>query len=261
MRLYLPLFAGAAMLLCGCPNPNTYTVPRTLDPGKLQVLVAPEVIGLTANAPCVNNSGQTTNCSESAVLPMVPTVGIRYGAVERFDFGIRIPNLDSLAADGKIQLLRGPFDIALDPGLQFFYIAVNNVGAGVVYFHLPVLLGVNLNEMLSIVASPGVTYTVATATATGASGTQAGATSTGLSARLGLGLNIRVAKNLSLQPEVTVLKGFGDANLLLWVGGIGFNIGAQPNYSDMSGETPPASTPAASPAATPAPAPASTTTP
>jgi hypothetical protein len=242
MRLYLPLFAGAAMLLCGCPNPNTYTVPRTLDPGKLQVLVAPEVIGLNANAPCVNGMGQTVNCNQSVVLPMVPTVGIRYGAVQGFDFGVRIPNLDSLAADGKIQLLRGQFDIALDPGLQFFYIAVNNVGAGVLYLHLPVLLGLNLSDTVTLVGSPGVTYTIATATATGASGTQAGATSTGLSARFGLGVNIRVAKNFSLQPEVTFLKGFGDSNLLLWVGGIGFNIGAQPNYSDMSGNPPPAPT-------------------
>ena len=42
--------AGLVFLLAGCPNPNTYTTPRTLDPGQVQWQVAAEVIGVDYSA-------------------------------------------------------------------------------------------------------------------------------------------------------------------------------------------------------------------
>ena len=244
MRLYLPLFAGAAMLLCGCPNPNTYTVPRTLDPGKLQVQVAPEVIGVSVNTPTTttNNMGQVVNgtTTETGFLPMVPSAGIRYGIVQNFDFGARLMNFDSLAVDGKVQLVRSTFDLALDPGLQAFY--AGNVGGtsfGIFYFHMPVLLGFNLSEAVTLVLAPGATFVVATGSATNATGVSAASTATGFLGRLGVGADFRVARNFALHPEVTFMKSFNDSNALIWVAGLGFNIGAQPNYSDMSGNPPP----------------------
>src|ERR1019366_3340910 len=142
---------AAPLLLCGCPNPNTYTTPRTLDPGKVQWQIAPEAIGVNYNQ-TVNGTTQ----SASAILPMVPTFGARVGMVDGFDMGFRLTNLDSASVDGKIRLVKSQFDVALDPGLQGFYVSANGTAAGVLYMHLPVLLGLNLSENVSIVASPGV---------------------------------------------------------------------------------------------------------
>lgn len=234
---------GALTLLPGCPNPNLYTTPRTLDPGQVQWQLAPEVIGATYNATTTttttNANGTSTITSQSSpqsfVLPMVPTFGARVGVADGFELGARLQNFDSLALDGKIRLLKGSFDVALDPGLQGFYINVNNVGAGVVYMHLPVLLGVNLSKTVSIVASPGIVYAVATASDSGSTGATGAATAAGLFGRFGLGLDIRTSKHFAIHPEVTVMREFQDVDATLWVAGLGFNFGAQPDYSDLEG--------------------------
>src|SRR5579863_9467795 len=112
------LFAIGILLLSGCPNPNTYTTPRTLDPGTLQWQVAAEVIGVTYNTTTTDANGHATTQSQTAVAPMVPSFGVRLGLIDGLDLGVRLQNLDSLAADAKIRLLKGTFDLALDPGLQ-----------------------------------------------------------------------------------------------------------------------------------------------
>jgi hypothetical protein len=54
-------------------------------------------------------------------------------------------------------------------------------------------------------------------------------------ARLGAGFDFRVSRKLAIHPEVTLVRQFtGSQDLLLWVGGIGFNFGAQPDYSDLA---------------------------
>jgi hypothetical protein len=213
---------GGAVLLCGCPNPNTYQTPRTLDPGKVQVNIAAEGIG-------VNYSGG------SAWAPMLPSVGVRVGVADGVDLGFREQNFDSLGADAKIRLVKGTFDLALDPGLQGFYASINNVGVGVVYFHLPVLLGLNVSRNVSIVASPGVVYDVVTANVNGGTGVTGSATASGFLGRLGVGVDFRVSKKLAIHPEITVMDSFANSGTI-WVFGIGFNVGAQPDYSDLGGD-------------------------
>lgn len=249
-------------LLCGCPNPNLYTTPRTLDPGKVQWQLAPEVIGVSYNTttPTTTSTGAATTqtTTASAVLPMVPTFGARVGMVDGFDMGFRLQNLDSLAVDGKIRLLKGTFDIAIDPGAQGFYANVNNVSFGVVYLHLPVLLGLNVSKNVSIVASPGIVYDVATASDNSGSGVTGAATATGVFGRLGLGVDIRTGKSLAIHPEITAMQQINGSDALIWVGGLGFNIGAQPDYSDLgdgAAATPEATAPAAAPADGAAPTP------
>jgi hypothetical protein len=231
-------FVGAVALLCGCPNPNTYQTPRTLDPGAIQVNIAAEGIG-------ANYSGG------SVWAPMLPSVGVRVGVADGLDLGFREQNFDSLGADAKIRLVKGSFDLALDPGLQIFYANIDNEGLGVFYFHLPVLLGFNVSKNVSIVASPGVVYDLLTANvnSSGTSGVTGSATASGFLGRFGLGVDFRVSKKLAIHPEVTVMENFGDSGTIV-VFGIGFNIGAQPDYSDLasgdSGDTsgPPANGPA-----------------
>ncbi len=229
-RSRIALCIGAVSMLCGCPNPNTYTVPRTLDPGRVQVSVAPEVYGATFNG--------TGGSSLSVVTPVLPTVGVRIGLVDNFELGVRAPNLDSLAVDGKILLLRSTVDIALDPGLQAFFVGSSDGSVGVFYFHLPVLVGLNLSDKLTLVASAGTVYSVATATVNTSDTAEQGGSATGVLARLGLGVDIRVTKRFALHPEVTFMKGFGDTSSLLFVAGLGLNFGAQPNYSDLGGGSP-----------------------
>jgi hypothetical protein len=241
---------GAALLLCGlcgCPNPNAYTTPRTLDPGKVQWQIAPEFIGVnytttTTTTNPSNGATQTQKSSESATLPMVPTFGARIGVVDGFDLGLRVANLDSLGIDGKIRLLTGTFDVALDPGLQGYYVTINNVSLGVMYIHLPVLLGLNVSEHVSLVLSPGVVYSVASASVSNASGVSGASSASGIMGRLGFGVDFRISPKFAIHPEITAMRQFGDSDALIYVGGVGFNIGAQPNYSDLaSGGAPPAS--------------------
>jgi hypothetical protein len=238
MRVDWPLrtitFVGAVFLLCGCPNPNMYTTPRTIAPGAVQWQVAPEVIGVSYDVKTANAQGTTQTTTETGFAPMVPSFGARIGLADNIDLGLRLQNLDSIAADGKFLLVKGNFDVALDPGLQGYYVSVNGVGAGVVYLHAPVLLGLNLSQNVSLVLSPGFVFSVASATFNGASGVTGAASATGFMGRLGLGFDFRITPKFSIHPELTVMKQFNDVNALIYVGGVGFNIGAHPDYSDLA---------------------------
>jgi hypothetical protein len=229
------MLLASGAFLCGCPNPNLYTTPRTLNPGDVQLQVAAEGIGATFNTTTTtqNADGTTTTQPSTAsfLVPMIPTVGAR------------VANFDTLAGDAKIRLLKGTVDLALDPGLQFIYLAgisstdsqgnAETVGAGVFYFHVPLLIGFNVSPTVSLIASPGFVFSVATASVDTSDNTQEAALSSGVWGRLGFGVNIRTSKKVSIQPEITFMKDFQNDNILLYIFGLGFNIGAQPDYSDI----------------------------
>jgi len=271
MRRHLPLRIAATMaagtFLCGCPNPNLYTTPRTLNPGDIQVQIAAEGIGASYNqtttSPNPNGTGTVTQTtSASFALPMVPTAGIRFGLADGLELGARVANFDTLAGDLKVRLLKGSLDLAVDPGLQFIYLGSisstdsagnsTSVSAGVVYFHVPLLVGFNVSPTVSLIATPGFVYALSTASVNASSSTSSStqaALSSGVMGRLGFGVNIRTSKKLSIQPEITFMKDFQNDEVLFYIFGLGFNIGAQPDYSDIGGggSAPPA--PAAPPAA------------
>jgi len=249
--------AGFVLVLSGCPNPNMYTTPRTLDPGRVEWQVAPEVIGVNYNVKTAgtdaNGNPTTVQTNVSGVLPMVPSFGARIGVAEGLDVGVRLQNLDSLAADLKIRLLKGRFDIAVDPGIQGFYASANSTSFGVFYLHAPVLLGLNFSDRFTLVVSPGFVYSVTTATVNDGSGVQGASTASGPMGRLGVGFDFRITEKFAIHPELTFMQEFGNENLLLWVAGVGFNIGAQPDYSDLAQPAP-----VAPPAPTGAPPPPAT---
>lgn len=225
-RALLPL--GAVAALTGCPNPQTYGTPRTLDPGKITHTVAVEAW----NYGYEDAAGK----KQSATVPVSPTYQMRVGVADSVDVGIRLPNLASLGADVKYNPIRGKqFDLAIMPGMQWFQssVKVNDTESktSVYYLHLPVLLGLNLGESATLVLSPGVTYTAASSTAS-TSGSSAAATTTGAWARFGIGLNWRVGRRFALHPEVTVMRNFGDQKTTMAFMGLGFNFGSMPNYAD-----------------------------
>jgi hypothetical protein len=252
--------AGLVFLLAGCPNPNMYTTPRTLDPGQVEWQVAPEVIGVDYSAKygSTDANGNPIKTKVSSVWPMLPTFGARIGVAEGLEIGLRAPNMEPLAGDAKIRLHKGPLDVALDPGLELYYGSANGNGFAVVYLHAPVLFGINLSEKGSLVLSPGLVYAANTASGAVPTGVTGSSTAEGFMARLGAGFDFRVSRKLAIHPEVTLVRQFtGSQDLLFCVGGIGFNFGAQPDYSDLARapNLPTAPLPPASPAPPAAPVP------
>ncbi|MGH7439885.1 MAG: hypothetical protein ACRENE_29710 [Polyangiaceae bacterium] len=198
--------------------------------------------------------------------------GFELGMREQFNFG-------ALAMDAKVRLLKGRLDVALDPGFQAMYAADGSP----TYFQAAVLLGVNVWDWLSVVLSPGFAYATAASWplsvisaptpnlfGPGSVGSGGGGTleaspmgaldaASGAMARIGCGVSFRVARRFAIHPEVTLLKPVHQT-VLVAVVGIGFNFGAQPDYSDLAGIpsaplTPAGSSPSvAPPSAPPSPA-------
>jgi hypothetical protein len=262
----------AALLLPGCPDPNLYTTPRTLDPDTVQFQVAPELI-VVDNPPAVSlGPGNTTNPGTTS-LP-IATFGARIGVLDGFELGMREQfNFGALAMDAKVRLLKGRLDVALDPGFQAMY----GADGSPTYFQAPVLLGVNVWDWLSVVLSPGFAYATAASwpssetsgptpvfapTEEGSGGGTLQASpmgalnaASGAMARIGIGLQLRATRKFAIHPEVTFLKPVRQTVLVAIVG-IGFDFGAQPDYSDLAGTpsaplTPAGSSPSAAPPSAP----------
>lgn len=217
------LLGASALMLTGCPNPNTYGTPRTTPAGKLSHSIAVEAIGISA-------TDGATGEDVSATLPTAPTYTLRIGLADQLDMGVRASNMTMLGADLKWNFIKGDvFDMAIDPGLQFTSVTINDVSTTLYYLHAPLLFGINAGETLTIVPSVGVSYGASSATVEqdNASG------STGLMARFGVGFNIRVGRRFALHPEFTALQIVDDESGdegLIYMLGLGFNFGNLPNY-------------------------------
>jgi hypothetical protein len=223
---HLPYLAGIGLLLCGCPNPNTYTVPRTLDPGEMQATLSPELFGFHYRS----NTGSVTGLT-----PTAPSFGVRYGLSDGVELGGRLSSMSSPVVDAKIQLVRGVVDVAIDPGVQLLYLFVSGSTETEFLFNLygPVLVGINLSRSVTLVASPGVGYGLATSRLNGATNIQTAAGAAGFTGRIGFGVDIRTGKRFAVHPEVTVMRIFDNAQTYVGILGLGLNMGAMPDYSDL----------------------------
>jgi hypothetical protein len=246
-QLLIAVPVAGCLLHCGYINPNTYTTPRTLNRGDLQVQVAPEAQWGSFTKTESQTIGVTTS-TQTFFQPLVPTVAARYGLSEGFEVGGRLPNLTGLAVDGKIRLLKSTVDLAVDPGVQFAYISTSGASgasnetitqtAGVFVFDLPVLLGINPSATWSIVLSPRVSYALATSQIKQGDLALQASGDSGLMAGGGLGVDLRFIPKVAIHPQVSLLKGFGDVEPLLLMMGIGVSFGAQPDYSDLAEKAP-----------------------
>ncbi len=220
----------AGFALTGCPNPNTYGTPRTTPKGKISHTLAAEGYGFSYDDPDNDISG-------SATVPTLPTYQLRYGIVDEVDFGARVANMTSLGADVKWNFVRSPVvDLAVDPGVQYYNITINDSSTHVLYLHGPVLVGVNIAEPVSVVLSPGVTYGVVSTTLETTEDDDVASTSDGVMARLGVGFDFRVSRSFALHPEITFMKSFRDDGLLLYTFGLGLNFGSLPSFADTAGQ-------------------------
>jgi hypothetical protein len=230
------------VMLTGCPNPNIYGTPRTTPKGEISHTVAAEAISFqgeseSTTTTTINGQTTTTKTKEqvSVTLPVFPTYQLRYGVAEEVDLGFSVRNGSSLGADVKYNPVKSKsFDLAIDPGFQFFRISSSgaegtSASVTVAYLHLPLLLGVNLSESTSFVFTPGGVVVLASGSASG-SGSDSAASSSGFLARMGVGLNIRISKGFALQPEVTAMRQLQDTSATLYMAGLGFNFGKLPTF-------------------------------
>lgn len=227
-----------ALLATGCPNPNTYGTPRTTPAGRVQHTVAAEGISYK-----VQDSAQQGGETATGTFPTFPTYQLRVGVHDRVDIGARINNLSSVGADVKWNFLRSEsFDMAVVPGFQVFHISGSSAGttSGYTQFYgnLPLVLGVNLADSVSLVPTAGVTYGYNSATAV-TDDSSAAASIDGLILRAGLGFNFRISPKFAMQPEVTMLQFLNDDNegkVRLFIFGLGFNFGSLPKYGTEAEE-------------------------
>jgi len=242
--LYRAGFAlGAALLVAGCPNPNTYTTPRTAGSGRITNSIAPEVWGFSFKDP-------TTGGTDSLTVPVLPTYTLRIGIGDPVDIGLRIANMTSVGGDLKWNFLRSRgFDMAIDPGFQYFRIGgvtTDNGGTGasvnVTYVHVPLLLGFNISRGITIVATPGVGWGLVSENVSSGSQRDEATSATGVMARFGIGADFRVNSFFAVHPELTALRFIHD-EVTLYMFGVGLNFGAMPNYDDVDGTPLPVPTP------------------
>jgi hypothetical protein len=233
--------AASSMVLFGCPNPNTYTTPRTIGSGHFQGSIAAEAWGYIPTG-SANDAPQT----HSETYPTAPTVTVRLGLGDRWEIGARVANVSSLGGDLKYNFLKSSrIDLALDPAFQIFELEENNTDGSsqtATFFHVPLLVGVNVSPTVSLVFTPGASWgftsggMISFRNATG----QVGST-TGAIWRFGVGADFRMTPRFAFHPEITFLRGLGTN--IIYMAGLGFNFGAMPSYDDVGGGPPPAPPP------------------
>lgn len=258
--------------LVGCINAQTYGTPRTLGPGKIQTTV-----GLDAqlhssknlkpameedeNGDLVESTDQMARVRSKVIAaPLLPSVGVRIGAVEGFDVGLRLSSGSGIDLNGKVNFLRTRyFDMAVMPGVQFVRASGDNSpfsdgSAQAFFLHVPILMGINVTPTSTVLLNTGGAYLKAPGDvedavkasevyqafgdpglpdASNADLAKKPRAVLGRSAvyiRAGLGFNQRVGRSLSIQPEVSFLVSPDEVATQIIQMGIGFNIGAQPAY-------------------------------
>jgi hypothetical protein len=249
------MVVGLGLLATGCPNPNLYGTPRTTPAGKGAGFVALEGFGWSVKTKKIVPQNDTWNPDQTYTgkLPMAPSFGGRFGIAERFDMGLRLSGFTTPGADVKWNFLRTDvLDLAVDAGAEYALFSAFRV-------HLPLLVGLNFSEKVSLVLLPGVMYGMSTLDdRISEDSTFRTVTSTGgWYGRAGVGLNIRFNRKVAIQPEITFVKAFKQEqdeifdDVLVYNFGLGLSFGNLPEYGPPEPTAPPPTLP---PAPTPTPA-------
>jgi len=267
-KLGLFTVAGLGLLANGCPNPNVYGTPRTTPAGKVAGFAAIEATGYSVKTKVVVPANAYWNPDQtySGYFLQLPTFGGRVGIAEQLDLGFRLTGFTTPGADLKLNFLKtDPFDMAVDAGVEYAPATATRV-------HLPLIMGINISDKVSLVLLPGAMYSKSNAPDILAEdSTWRTLTSTGgWYGRLGIGVAFRVNKKLAIQPEVTFIKAFKQEkdplfeSVLLYNVGFGLAFGNLPEYGPPEQPTTPPTTPPPAvvvPAPAPSAAPAGSATP
>jgi hypothetical protein len=206
-----------ALALNGCPNPHTYSPPRTLPKGKTSHAFALEVYELRTE-------------SDQRRMPSGPTYVYRRGLSDEIDGGIRAVNATSFGADLKYNFLRSDVDLAIDPGFQWQFLQVDDTDSMFAMLDLPLLIGLNLAPELTIDLGAGAVMLGGDALGW--------AESEELSneqffVRGTIGLDLRLNQRIAVHPSVTYLSGITTGTASAIVGGCALRLGG-PIYDDLS---------------------------
>jgi hypothetical protein len=199
------LFAAVAVGTLGCANPNLYTGPRATPVGRIVSFVAPQLVDRKAHAPVY-----------------AVAFGGRWGLVRQLDLGLRT-NATSAGIDLKWNAIRSRyFDLALDGGVQLL--------PNTLYVEMPVLLGVNVNELFSVLPSTGLTLGSGEEPPMDSNRPPDPAHAAGrVFVRTGLGVQLRVTRRFAFQPEANYFHFTSAGNTRSFYSvGLGFCIGPQP---------------------------------
>ena len=240
LALRIGILAASSMVVFGCPNPNTYTTPRTIGSGHFQGSAAIEAWGFYIP----NTSANYAPAERSAIYATPPTFTLRLGLGDSWEIGARIGNLSSLGGDLKWNFLKSSrIDLAIDPAFQIFQDSATN-GDGTnqtfTFLNVPLLVGVNLSRTVSLVFTPGASWGFTSAGMIRFKGGPDQGTTTGAIWRFGVGADFRIMRCFALHPEITLLRGLDGDNRIDYIAGLGFNFGTMPNYDDVGGGPPPA---------------------
>lgn len=191
------MFLLSLLVPAGCHS-NLYSTPRTVPKGQSQHVVAVDVDVIP---------------EQDVPLPTMVYLA-RIGLADRVDLGIQASS--NLKVDLKVNPVRTRyFDLAFDPSLSFTYILGYGIAAPVFSGAMPVVMGFNMHESLTLMFQGGAGYAYP----------KVGGGVYGFG---GGGLQIRVNDLVMVQPEVTV-QFFQDGKV--WpCFGLGFGFGPQPSY-------------------------------
>jgi hypothetical protein len=194
--------AAAAVLLAGCPSFSTMGTARTIPKGSNQFHVG--MGGQQLRDWSITDTGTL----ETITIPAFE-VGVSHGVSDSVEVGGKVWFLGA-EFNSKFQLHRSEaptsgVDLALGPALSFYPLSgENNAGqstsGGLVFVHLPLLLGVNVGGGSQLVITPRLSSTFAWSSASGGGSTSANVLWAGGS----LGLALKLGDSFRLLPEISI---------------------------------------------------------
>jgi hypothetical protein len=235
----------ACGLLCACPSVTNLKTARALDKGEYELTLAVEAGGVSVPT-------TSTNAGGSVVYPQFEFAG-RWGIGDGLDLGFKVYPVGA-EFDATVQLVRGDFSLALDPGVGIFGIYLfnsnntENVSFVSIPVHLDLLAGIGSAEGTQFVIGPGL-YTFFTLSGASASGSSASESAITLMAGGSVGVSFAVSKTFRIMPEFDIYfpiagavtsssstqAGFQVDGSFIYAAALGFSFGNGPADSRPHG--------------------------
>lgn len=196
------VLAFVALTISGCHS-NLYTTPRTTPPGSTQHIVALDYDAIPKSR---------EDFGIDASLPSLVYMA-RIGITDKIDFGIQASGM--LKVDAKFNPVRTRyFDLAIDPSVSGGLFIGGTFGFAVYIVSLPVILGFNAGEAMTLVIQGGPALS-----------NIPGST---VYPFVGSGLQLRFGELVTVQPEFT-LQFMGEDRVWACYG-LGFGFGPHASY-------------------------------
>lgn len=242
-----------AVALTGCPSLSTMQTPRTVPLGQVRFGLGLEAVGIkTASR---TDSNGNTQAATSVTLPQFE-FSARYGLTDNLDIGGKL-YLIGAELGLKYQFARGGLDMALAPAASYISLSSSSSDSSgnsssssvsVAYLHLPLLLGFNVNDKVTLSFGPKLLYAIVSGTVSSTSDT-ASATTSGLWLGGYVSVPLKVGQAFWIAPEINVYRPLKE-DVFIYQGGLALLFGGveaprapaypDPVYPPPSEQRPPA---------------------